>query len=382
MDSMVKLQQALNGNGEESATRSSSLQQDVAWSLTGRATAGAPAVTVDLVPGRFRIGRRADNNLCIPNDSVSGRHAELLSINDQLFLADLKSTNGTRVNGRRVESPVLVGDGDIIHFGNAMYTVAQTAGFDATSTLVADIEGDAIAQVLFRRLLTESQITPWFQPIVRLSDAGTIGFEALARSRFIGLKSPDRMFRVASEHGAEQELSRECRRAALRAVSASAALQSAPCYLNTHPAELDAQVLSASMRELRERYPEQPMTLEIHESAIASVEFLRDLRAELNALEIRLAYDDFGAGQTRLMELVEVPPDVVKFDARFIRGLPTATRQRMETTKAIVKMVKELGAVTLAEGVETQDEADACATCGFEFAQGYLFGRPAPADAF
>ncbi len=108
---------------------------------------------------------------------------------------------------------------------------------------------------------------------------------------------------------------------------------------------------------------------------------MRGLREALTDLEIQLAYDDFGSGQTRLMELVEVPPDVVKFDIRFVRGLPFASQQRIETTRSIIRMVKGLGALALAEGVETDEEAQVCRDCGFDLAQGYLFGRPVPARA-
>lgn len=351
----------------------------VIWTLTGRAAAEGPVTTVDVTAGRFRIGRHNENHLCIPNDTVSGQHAELLSVNEQLFLTDLKSTNGTRVNGIRVTAPVPVKDGDILHFGSSMYTLATTCDDKSTSTLVSDTEGDAIAQVLFKRLLTDSGITPYFQPIVRFRDAHVIGYEALARSQFIGLETPDKMFRVAAEQSSELELAHECRRAAVQAMAATQPRNTLQCYLNTHPSELDPQALTQSLQVLREKHPSQKLTLEIHESAVTSLDYLKRLREQLTTLDIQLAYDDFGSGQTRLMELVEVPPDVVKFDVKFVRGLPFASQQRIETTRSIINMVKELGAITLAEGVETAEESELCQDCGFDLAQGYLFGRPAPA---
>jgi len=94
---------------------------------------------------------------------------------------------------------------------------------------------------------------------------------------------------------------------------------------------------------------------------------------------MRLAYDDFGAGQARLKELSEVPPDVMKFDLQMIRGLSTSSPHRVQIVESLVKIVRDLGIVALAEGVETQEEADICRDIGFELAQGYLLGRPAPA---
>jgi EAL domain-containing protein (putative c-di-GMP-specific phosphodiesterase class I) len=98
----------------------------------------------------------------------------------------------------------------------------------------------------------------------------------------------------------------------------------------------------------------------------------------LQHLKIRLAYDDFGAGQARLLELADVPPDVIKFDLQMIHGLPDATAEKRQMVASLVQMVRSLGVVPLAEGVETLEEATVCQELGFELAQGYFFGYPAP----
>jgi EAL domain-containing protein (putative c-di-GMP-specific phosphodiesterase class I) len=101
----------------------------------------------------------------------------------------------------------------------------------------------------------------------------------------------------------------------------------------------------------------------------------------LKDLGMRLAYDDFGAGQSRLMELADVPPDVLKFDMRMIHGLSHASDERQNMVRSLVKIVRSLAVVPLAEGIETGDEAAICRDLGFELAQGYFFGRPTAAPA-
>ena len=135
------------------------------------------------------------------------------------------------------------------------------------------------------------------------------------------------------------------------------------------------------LRELRADFPDLSVVLEIHESGVTSTRYLAKLRDTLNELGMQLAYDDFGAGQARLMELVEVPPDVLKFDIKLIQGLPTASPQRLTTVGSLVQLVRELGVVPLAEGVETEEEAAVCRELGFDLAQGFLYGRPAPAPS-
>jgi EAL domain-containing protein (putative c-di-GMP-specific phosphodiesterase class I) len=149
--------------------------------------------------------------------------------------------------------------------------------------------------------------------------------------------------------------------------------------LNTHPRELADPKLLVSLRNLREQSPGQPLTLEVHESAVTGPEMMKDLRAALKELDVKLAYDDFGAGQDRLLDLAEVPPDYLKFDARLIRDIHLASPSRQQMVSVLVKLVRDLQIAPLAEGVETREESDACQALGFEYAQGYFYGRPAPA---
>ena len=120
--------------------------------------------------------------------------------------------------------------------------------------------------------------------------------------------------------------------------------------------------------------------LEVHEGAVATSAQLRDVCRVTSELGMGLAYDDFGSGQARLKELFEVPPDILKFDVKFVHGLPYTTPQHRSTIQSLIRIVQDLNVIPLAEGVETIDEATVCFELGFELAQGYLFGRPEPAS--
>ena len=97
-------------------------------------------------------------------------------------------------------------------------------------------------------------------------------------------------------------------------------------------------------------------------------------------INVGLAYDDFGAGQARLFELAEAPPDYLKFDRRFVTGLDTAPVERQRLVAALVAAAGELRVKTIAEGVETPEEASACVRAGFSLAQGYHFAKPMPVE--
>jgi EAL domain-containing protein (putative c-di-GMP-specific phosphodiesterase class I) len=154
-------------------------------------------------------------------------------------------------------------------------------------------------------------------------------------------------------------------------------------FVNTHPAELfDPQRLETSLRDLREAAPQRQIVLEIHEAAVTKLEQMQTLRAVLQELDMGLAYDDFGAGQARLVELSEVPPDYLKFDICLIRDIDRATPDRQRMLKSLVGMVSDLGIAALAEGVETAEEHDVCQRLGFTLGQGFYYGKPAVAKSF
>jgi EAL domain-containing protein (putative c-di-GMP-specific phosphodiesterase class I) len=119
------------------------------------------------------------------------------------------------------------------------------------------------------------------------------------------------------------------------------------------------------------------MAMELHEAAVTSVPTIKRLREMLKALDIYLVYDDFGAGQARLVELMHATPDVVKFDIALIQGIEARPKSSQAIVAALVRMAREAGIKTVAEGVESQEEADVCKQMGFDMAQGFFFGRPA-----
>ena len=122
--------------------------------------------------------------------------------------------------------------------------------------------------------------------------------------------------------------------------------------------------------------------MEIHEATVSDGAAMAELKDTLTELDIALAYDDFGAGQARLLELVEVPPDYLKFDMSLIRGIHTASAAKRNLVQTLVAMVRDMGIACVAEGIECQRELEFCRRAGFHFGQGYYLGRPAPAQTW
>jgi len=383
---------ALHAHGSRApSTLVAAPEETALWELSGSPSAGAPVQRVSIIAQPFTIGRDFENSLCLASPTISRRHAELLVIDKDLFVRDTNSRNGTFLNGRRIENFERLRPGDMLQFGGMVFTVERPHrdpdpdspfGSDHNMTMIeTDLTDHALANLQFDQLLSEPAVVPYFQPIVRLSDRTVIGHEVLARSRLVGLETPNLMFRVAAERHLEAELSDLVRSESLRV--ARARHLSSELYLNTHPSELLRPGLVESLERLRKQHADARIVLEIHEGSVTSSRMLAELRKRLKDLSIGLAYDDFGAGQSRLMELVDVPPDVLKFDMQLIHDLSHAPDERKNMVRSLVQIVRELSVVPLAEGVETGDEAAICREVGFELAQGYFFGRPAavPVDS-
>ena len=230
-----------------------------------------------------------------------------------------------------------------------------------------------------RELLRDGQVTMVFQPIVLLSRGTVAAYEALGRGRHPQLpEGPLELLRIAESIGAAAELSRLFRR---KSVELTARRTDLPTiFLNTHPTEMARPGLLESLEELREIAPQLDLALEIHESVLTRPAAIAELRALLLERNIALAYDDFGAGQARLLELAEAPPHYLKFDRRFVTGLDQAPAAKRRLLHSLLGLARELLVKTVAEGIETAGEARACAELGFTHAQGFHIGRPRPID--
>jgi EAL domain-containing protein (putative c-di-GMP-specific phosphodiesterase class I) len=346
--------------------------------LSGQVEEDAPIREIPINATPFQVGRKSGTALRIPSPNVSKIHAEFVEREGLLILRDLDSTNGTYVNGERLSGEKQLYEGDLIQFANVVFRLRRHGDTIGVDTLQGESCDQAMALIQFDRLLHEGAIIALFQPIVRADGRSIEAHEALGRSPLFGLKTPELMFQAAARLNLEAELSRMCRRVALEACRDWPT--HTHLFLNTHPKELqNADVLIMSMQEMREAFPATGMTLEIHERAVTDTCVMQQLRAALNDLNIRLAYDDFGAGQARLIELCDVPPDVLKFDIIFTHELHCAPAPRQRLLKNLVRIVRDMGVQALAEGIESEAEAQACIELGFDLHQGFYYGEPTPA---
>ena len=355
------------------------------WYVESTTDGGKSFARVPIQKSPFRIGRLGDLELSLPFDRISKHHAVLNVAEDGLYLRDLSSTNGTFVNRKRV-SKAIIKEGDILHFASLEFRI----GFDdegetevnssAVTMAVHDIE---LAEHFIgggselKQLLEWEMVTAVFQPIVSLPAGTVLAYEILGRGTHKELPSnPGRLFRVAETIESEAKLSRLFRKRAATIVR-HVKVELPPLFFNTHPSEIGTPELVRSLHEMRELIPDRELVLEIHEGALVVPEVVAELKTILDELDIRLALDDFGLGE-RLLHLANVPPDYLKFDISYVKELAAATAAKRRLLSMLMAAARDIGAQAIAEGVETQVEARACAMMGFTLAQGFLYGKPVP----
>jgi EAL domain-containing protein (putative c-di-GMP-specific phosphodiesterase class I) len=230
----------------------------------------------------------------------------------------------------------------------------------------------ASLEACFERAL--ATVWPAFQPIVRVRERQTYGFEALLRTRDEILASPADMINAAERLGRTQELGRIMR----HRVAAELELFGADVqvFVNLHHDDLIDPALYD---------PDAPLTrhaarivLEVTERA--SLDGLHDLpdRAQaLRALGYRIAVDDLGAGYAGLSSLVRLQPEVVKIDMSLVRGVDHDI-SRARVIQHMARLCHDMGMGVIVEGIETAGERDTLLGLGCNLHQGYLYGRPAP----
>ena len=362
------------------------------WTLE---SAGGDNTHLDFVITQLpcRIGRSKENDLVISNLGLSRFHASIArDISGSLRVNDENSTNGTFVNRRRVEGYCLLQENDIIHFGSAEFRLrlrvieqAAVLPFDQMHTMVMSDSMTLPDHFLpneaeFDELIMGNGLSGAAQPIVNAHTREIIGYELLGRANHPRLpKSPIELFGLAEMMDRELDLSLAFRDFGLKQMVPR--FDGHTIFINAHPKETFSDVFFASLEHLRHSSPNLNIVVEIHESAVTDPVQLRQFAGRLAKLGIRFAFDDFGSGQARLIELADVPAHFVKFDMSLIRDLHKASERKRQLVRDLVRMVISTGSIPLAEGVETEEEARICIEMGFELIQGYLTGKPIPADA-
>lgn len=302
--------------------------------------------------------------------------------------------------GRKVQAQISIGiaccpgDGQnaevlLKHADMALYR-AKAKGKDGYQFFSQEMSVAAVRRLSLenglRKAIEEHQFVLHYQPKVDAGSFRVTGVEALVRwcSPLHGMVAPSNFIPIAEETGliariGEWVLLEACRQ---QRAWRDAGLPPVQVAVNVSALQFrDDQLLAAVVSAIKKTgIDPKYLQLEVTENL-----FMKSMNAARNTLEyIRnlgatVAIDDFGTGYSSFSYLRQLPLDALKVDRSFVKHLGSKAGD-LEITRAIVNLAHTLGVKTIAEGVETKEQAHALLSLGCNELQGYLFGRPVDAQ--
>jgi diguanylate cyclase (GGDEF)-like protein/PAS domain S-box-containing protein len=234
-----------------------------------------------------------------------------------------------------------------------------------------------------RVALEKGQLRLVYQPCVDATSEAVTGFEALIRWDHPehGPVSPAEFIPLAEEIGLINEIGEwvlrtACAEAAKWPPHISVAVNLSPIQFKSHalPTMVRMVLNDTDLSATR-------LELEITEGVfLSNDDHVHDMISSLKAIGLKLALDDFGTGYSSLSYLQRVPFDKIKIDRSFVTGATDPASRNAALIRAMVGLASDLKMQTTAEGVETQEELALVRNLGCSLVQGYIFGKPMPAE--
>ena len=262
---------------------------------------------------------------------------------------------------------------------------ARRAFYDARLQEKAKAQAQLEAEV--REGLERGEFVAVFQPKMKLETGELVGAEALARWRRPdgAIVSPGRFVPIAEELGLISKLGQSVMRdACFAAAEWNRRGVATRIAVNVSPQQFDEPNFTEQVYKTLDDSGLDPklLELEITESAaVSDPDRVARIMWPLRNRGVRLAIDDFGTGHSNFASITRLPFDVFKIDQQFIRALNTDPHAPA-IVEMILAMAEALGQETVAEGVETKEQADFLLRRACTIGQGYYYSPPLPADEF
>ncbi len=272
----------------------------------------------------------------------------------------------------------------------ALYDV-QRAGGNAHRFYSADLNARLHLRMALeadlRHALDRGQLFLHYQPKIDVATGRVRGFEALLRWRHPqrGLVSPVEFIPIAESTGLIVPIGEWVLRSACAQLAAwrAAGLPPAAVAVNLSARQFKTDDLVATVHAALADHGVAPALLELEVTESLLMDDTAHTAAVLQALRaegVSISLDDFGTGYSSLGYLKRFPIDCIKLDKSFVRDAVT-DRQSAAITEAIIALGHSLGLSVVAEGVETPEQLAYLAERACDVVQGFLFGRPMPAEA-
>jgi EAL domain-containing protein (putative c-di-GMP-specific phosphodiesterase class I) len=246
------------------------------------------------------------------------------------------------------------------------------------------------ADVNIRHIIETGSVVTFFQPILSARQRSVIGAEALSRG-LIGVEAlsrhsnpagqlimPGQLFSMAAAEQMTPQLERLCRATAVKTFAGLERHEDLILFMNFDASALEADPggvddLINTME--REKLSPRNVAIELLESAFDDVKKLTAVLDMFRARGFLIVLDDVGAGYSNLDRVPMIKPDILKLDRSLAVGIDS-DYHRQETFKSLVQLTRRIGALVVAEGIETHTQAITALELGADLLQGFFLGMP------
>jgi EAL domain-containing protein (putative c-di-GMP-specific phosphodiesterase class I) len=348
-----------------------------------------PAEKSPLQSFPYKVGRNDTADLCIDSGRVSREHAVITRHGKKYRVKDLGSTNGTFVNGQRIDE-VQLNDGDQLVFAEEEFTFFCPAISPVRQTTTEVIENaqrpvrDTVWDTIFaiRRIhevVTGHALATLFQPITEVASGDTFGYEAFATTGADDAGHP----RCDQWVGRVECRAAERMRQLFRRVAAEEAvnLPGGRLFLAIAASEVAGQSLVSHLCQLRELVgANHQIVVEIPDNAVRKTADFREFLAQLRGAQFQVAYDGYATGKAQIVEHKEIAPDFLKLAPAVFKNIHRG-HERQRQVELIVRACQDVGSTVIASGIDNNEDLSVCLEMGCKLAQGTPFGIPQPLSA-
>jgi EAL domain-containing protein (putative c-di-GMP-specific phosphodiesterase class I) len=345
---------------------------------------GGPAQKTLLTQFPFTIGRNDSTDLPINSTRVSRQHAAIVRAGDIYRVRDLDSTNGTFVNGERIEEATL-NDGDILLIADIEFTffsgmaqaprktVTQVISFREPDSASLKV-GDLIRSV--RRLqetILQASSRVGYEPIFNLASGQPVAQEAIGYPAPTGPTSTESDRMVA---GTPSRLATRLREAFALVASQNALTRPEEKWiLPLESSDVDLGFVSALLARLASRLPDRSqVVLSFPDTAVNDIAYFDELYAEVRRYGAGLCYREFAAGRSRVEDHRKSPPDFLKLSRAMLRGIAQDVNRRAQC-EGVIRACREIGCEAIAVDVDDQQQAELLQRLGCRLGMGGYYAK-------